>query len=391
MATASKYAAKIPVPFKPPPEWRVIAALGDVALMMLDDKNYKTSDLKVVSPETIVGVELEIENFTSRTDRVVGMTAHVDGSLRNNGIEFVTLPTKLKYLDALLQSFFTIYPITEANYSERTSVHVHVNCQNLSAKQIAGIALVYQTFERMLFNFIGQDRANSIFCVPWYQASNTINLSKIIEGADFRSLRRWQKYTALNLLPLTDRGTIEYRHLYGTCDKELIMRWVNIITSIHSFGSRNQLEKIKEVIKELNTSSAYNIFLTDVFGQYSDFLKVEGWQLAMEQGVIDSKIMLFDEDKIKPEEDDEDEPEDFLDETFAPPPPVRNVPRMPVLGEVPGQMDRAQLLRDLQAIRPRTGVRATVNLAPLTAVWEPVAQPMPATNPRPNPNEEEPF
>jgi hypothetical protein len=223
---------------------------------------------------------------------------HEDGSLRNNGREYVSVPVKAKYLEVLLTDFFKSCQITDRNYSDRTSTHIHVNVQDYTQDQLAALAMIYQVFERLLLNFVGEERANNIFCVPWCQANITTNLAQVIKSGNYRNLRQWSKYTALNLLAVTQKGTVEYRHLYGTCDVKVILTWVNIISSMHEYARVNKLEDIEKMIVDLNTSSAYEAFLHSVFTQWTDPLKIEGYQQAMEQGVIDVKLMLTDENGL---------------------------------------------------------------------------------------------
>lgn len=271
--------------------------------LMLPDKSYTLSKEGVAAPDLIVGLELEIENWRG-APHWDGFNRHEDGSLRNNGVEFVTHPTKTKFLKNLLQDFFVKNKVTEDNYSERCSTHVHVNCLDYTVPQLAALTLLYQTFERILFNFIGNDRDKNIFCVPWCQASITTNLANLIESGDWlQATHRWQKYTALNLASLRQRGTVEYRHLEGTCDINRIMTWVNIIAMMHEYARKIPIEDIKKTIMELNTSSAYDVFLKAVFGEYTNFLEINNFKEAMELGVIDAKIMLYKEDTPKKEID----------------------------------------------------------------------------------------
>ena len=74
------------------------------------------------------------------------------------------------------------------------------------------------------------------------------------------------KYTALNLLPIHDRGTIEFRHMAGTKDIEHLMTWINLILSLKKFALRNEPEYIWHRIETLNTTSEYRMFAEEVFG-----------------------------------------------------------------------------------------------------------------------------
>jgi hypothetical protein len=250
------------------------------------------------SPSRLIGLELEIENFPDRQDRE--MPAWVlteDGSLRNTGCEVVTKPFSIMYADSLLRHVYKAYGITEDNnYSDRCSVHVHVNCQDLTIGEVQQITLLYSTVERLLFKFIGKDRENNIFCVPWYQAGCSANLISKSEQNQKLFAKGWQKYTALNLIPLADRGTIEFRHLYGTCDVDKIITWLQMIDSMFGYVQRVPYAQLVDTITKMNTLSNYDAFIYDVFRENSRLLTGPEFRKALTLGVIDSKMMLKKED-----------------------------------------------------------------------------------------------
>lgn len=256
---------------------------------------YRTTAGELLSsPETLVGLELEIEGWRSSQigAAVNGFAYHADNSLRNNGVEYVTAPTRIKHLSALLGDFYSTFKVTDVNYSERCSTHVHLNVCDMTLDQLACLCLVYQVFERMLFNFVGNDRDKNIFCVPWSQANVNVNLVDLIKSGKWRDLQRWSKYTALNLLPVQTQGTVEFRHLHGTCSIPTIMQWVNLIGCMREWAMAVPLEEATHRVTELNTTSAYEALLQSVFGNFSRALEVGDYRLHMENGVIDAKLML---------------------------------------------------------------------------------------------------
>jgi hypothetical protein len=252
-------------------------------------------DARLPAGETLVGIELEIEDFPMGIRHAFGgFTFTNDGSLRNNGIEAITNPVAIKYVPSLLNGFFAHFGITAANYSERCSIHVHVNMQERTFEQVATIGLVYQTVERLLFKFVGNDRDQSIFCVPWCQSNMTFSaINKLVKG-DGVFLKTWQKYSALNLLPLTSKGTIEFRHLHGTCDVPRITQWIALIGKIVEYADRVSLADAKATIINMNTVSNYHAWLDGVFGEYADALRWTDSETLLSTGVIDSKLMLLE-------------------------------------------------------------------------------------------------
>jgi hypothetical protein len=268
--------------------------LPKVENYIVDDRHYNLGQTAVVLPNTYVGIELEIEGCRRGVDTLGGLlNQHEDGSLRNNGVEAVTCPMKMKFVEDLLHRFFTENEITERNYSDRCSTHVHVNVQDMTMEQVRSIALVYQTVERLLFHaFIGEERENNIYCVPWYQAGFTVAVMEKL-ALDANQIRHWVKYTALNMLPIREKGTIEFRHLKGTCDVEHIMTWLNLIGSIVKYGSNTAYDDVAKLIMEMNTVSNYEMFIRSVFGEYAHVLMASpNYQNILAFGVVDSKLLL---------------------------------------------------------------------------------------------------
>jgi hypothetical protein len=256
-------------------------------------------DTSMVLPDQLIGVELEIEDFpTTIRHAFDGMGFTTDGSLRNNGMEIITAPTACKYIPASLTAFFKRFEITDRNYSERCSTHVHFNMQERSPEQVAVICLLYQSVERLLFRFIGNDRDHSIFCVPWQQSNLTYQLVENLCSKDILSpLRRWQKYSALNLMPLLDKGTIEFRHMHGTHDVNLICSWINLCSRLIKFADTHTLEETKQQIINMNTVSNYRQWIDTLFGGQSALLfAMPDYELDLERGIIECKYMLMGKD-----------------------------------------------------------------------------------------------
>ena len=272
--------------------------MGAVENVMLKDKSYSEHPIyKLSNPDLIVGIECEIEGWSVEDElRHVGFHFETDGSLRNNGMEAITKPTKSKYVPALLESLYKHYKITENNYSQRCSTHVHVNCQDMTLEQVKLLALLYQVLERPIFGFIGHDRQDNIFCVPWSQCNLSVDFAhRFIYDPNY-TVRSWQKYTALNLLPLRDRGTVEFRHLEGTCDVERITAWLNIIGMMHKYAREHDYSDFKDTIMNMNSVSNYGAFIESVLGEHSRHLtSLPTYQEDISLGVVDCKLCMLSE------------------------------------------------------------------------------------------------
>jgi hypothetical protein len=247
-------------------------------------------------PTLIYGVELEIEglgNFGDLTDLcVAGVTYHADGSLRNNGAEYVTAPMRYHELEHTLTNFFNKNKLTEKNYSERCSVHVHTNVSDMTWEQFQTLVLIYQVFEKCLFGFIGNERERNIFCVPLY---DTILTRKVLSSptALINGSKAWEKYTALNFLPVWTQGSIEFRHMTGTCNMAYILTWCQIIGKMFAFAKKHTYEEIKTFFLTLNTTSLYADGVYRVFEEYAIYLtQVADFHQRVEDGVLAAKYAI---------------------------------------------------------------------------------------------------
>lgn len=234
----------------------------DADLLIFEKEYPFESTYKLVDRNTYLGIEVEIENV--RHFRRTSPYWHMieDGSLRNYGKEFVSLPIKAWRAEQALNTLFADLN-SDIEFTERTSVHIHMNIRTLTIPQLETLILTYIVFERALFNFIGEDRYNNIFCVPIIETQFGSNLSNLITRKQLAF--NWQKYTAMNALPIWDKGTLEFRHLGGTKDIKKILTWINILLSLKIFALQKSPEYIWDTILSLNTNSQYRMFGEEVF------------------------------------------------------------------------------------------------------------------------------
>ncbi len=252
----------------------------------------------------LYGLELEIEFATPEWEGN-GFRATEDGSLRHDGWEFISSPMNYDTIVDSLKRFFkraqgiSFDPDNVEHYSERTSVHVHTNCQDLTIPQVSSILLLYQVTERLLFNWIGNDRDKNIFCVPW---SETLirhqALNDLTHYISMSSVER-NKYTALNIVPLKSIGTIEWRHMAGEYNVDHIAMWLRIIGHFFRIARVTPYEEILDRVVNLNTSSQYDNLLDWVFQDEVIQLRQLGYTSYLEDGVLSVKYSLMKPAKLK--------------------------------------------------------------------------------------------
>lgn len=242
--------------------------------------------------ELIYGIELEIEHASFDWE-MAGFRATEDGSLRNGGVEYVSVPMYYPALAYSLTQFFSKFRPDEFNYSERTSIHVHTNCQDLTIEQLKNVLILYQVFEDVLFAWIGHDRDKNIFCVPWSQTRTTHKILDEIESFIKMSSVERNKYTALNLVPIQSQGTLEWRHMHGHGNVERILQWLRIIGHVYRVARSMDHKEVRELCVNLNTTSQYDQLLDMVFKDEATALRIPGYRLLLENGVLNMKYSLF--------------------------------------------------------------------------------------------------
>lgn len=237
----------------------------DTELATFEASNPFTPEHSIVDRNTYVGIEVEVENVQTFNQVSPYWTITEDGSLRNSGREFVSIPIKAYRAEQALNVLFKNTINKDVEFTERTSIHVHMNIRTLTIAQLEALVLTYMVFEKSLFSFAGEDRYNNIFCVPLVETDIGKHLNALIQRKHPHV--KWQKYTSLNLLPIMEKGTVEFRHLGGTGDIARIITWINLILSLKKFALQKPPSYIWSRIESLNTTSEYKMFGDEVFGE----------------------------------------------------------------------------------------------------------------------------
>jgi len=143
-----------------------------------------------------------------------------------------TLLASFKNLHASIQ-----YHEKSEAFSPRTSTHVHINCRTLDSEEARQLVLFYALFEEFFFAMVDKSRRANIHCVPLTETF----LPQIYRYDLTRYIKNWHKYTALNVIPLLKQGSIEFRHLQGTNDAQLLSEWLTTLDNLWQICQREEL------------------------------------------------------------------------------------------------------------------------------------------------------
>ena len=186
----------------------------------------------------LAGVEIELEGITARAPRFNYWTAKGDGSLRNRGMEFVCsspwggrdLYNAAIEIDGWL---FTAQP----EDTWRCSTHVHIDVRDMTVPQLKRMILAYAVYERILFKCSGFHRYKNNFCVALGFAQELVTTLSGAWGLnDSQFVSRltggWDKYSSINMLPINQFGSVEFRISEAKWRKGRLIRLVNRFLSL---------------------------------------------------------------------------------------------------------------------------------------------------------------
>ncbi|MGL4338403.1 MAG: amidoligase family protein [Turicibacter sp.] len=242
-----------------------------------------TKDFLVDNP---VGIEIETEWSEGGVINNFNFWSFVeDGSLKNHGLEYISVPVKKEWLEGAIQEITPILNHPNLEWSHRCSIHVHLNVSTLSVEQFHGLVASYIVLEELFFQLVAPHRKGNAYCYP----INDYPFNKHnIFGQD-------NKYCAFNCAPVSKQMTVEFRHMHGHSDVALLRKWIKCIYALYEFVINNSPERIEQIIMNLNSSSEYSLFVSSVFKELTELFDLTELQKKMEMSVLAAKFYLASE------------------------------------------------------------------------------------------------
>jgi hypothetical protein len=234
-----------------------------------------------------IGIEVELEKVRTKSSRVPYWTQTNDGSLKIKGREFTicVYSNKARQAIDILKDF-----LYTKDTSIRTSIHIHLNVDDLTHEQVALFAYYYFIFETPLIKYSG-GRFQNFFCVPinqWWRGSpNTIF--------------QWKKYSSINIYPTTHESknhhlhTIEFRSMRGNINPDYIQNWVDLIVNLKHFIKTQTFTNLTQLLLEGNQTSSYYSLLREAFKTKVDLLYYPEIETDIETSLSLLKFNLWDQ------------------------------------------------------------------------------------------------
>lgn len=192
-----------------------------------------------------VGIEIEVEG-----KRLPGSTVEpppmpwqykVDHSLRGeeNGEYVLANPILFSEVPQALSKLWDAFEKAKTKFddSNRTSVHIHLNCQKWYLNRLASFAALHFILEEVLTEWCGEHRVGNLFCLRAKDAEAIITwMKKFIQCDGERDLPDGLHYSGFNVQALQKFGSVEIRTLRGVTDPNVIQDWVAIYERLYNLS-----------------------------------------------------------------------------------------------------------------------------------------------------------
>lgn len=242
-----------------------------------------------------VGIEIECEGHNLPEADLVHpwWITHADGSLRaqdgGQALEYVfRRPVKRDKVGEALEHLQKQFEAKASKLADsyRTSVHVHLNAQDLTVKQVYTWICMYIILEDMLTEFCGSRRMGNLFCLRASDAEYmTQELVRAAKDDYYATLNQDQlRYASCNVKALFDHNSLEFRSMRGTSDTKLIEMWTNLLLDVKDASLK--LDNPAALVQALSAKTPGG-FLQEFFPERMiGFIKgFKDWEKRMLEGV----------------------------------------------------------------------------------------------------------
>lgn len=227
--------------------------------------------------EGLFGIEIEAEGKGMQLVDNKFWRTEDDGSLRGDypesRAEFVLKhPITGDKVKPALVSLEKALEGAVFDFSFRTSVHVHVNVQELTHTQLLNFIYTYLLLEEPLMTYCGKERKGNRFCLRLADAEGMLGTLKKLFYDGSESIRDFRgddiRYSAINIAALQKYGSLEFRAMRGNLEVDTICTWVEALGKIREYAIT--VKDPQEVLKEFQNMEPKE-FLKSVLGGVSKF------------------------------------------------------------------------------------------------------------------------
>ena len=225
--------------------------------------------------KSFFGMEVECEGSALKLPSPEGSNWTVvrDGSLRGvfptEAAEFIfSKPLSLLGSVKAINELVDLQKNAELKFSFRTSVHTHMNVLDLTAQEVSRIIYTYYLLEPLLMDYCGKTRRGNRFCVELkdsgFLQEQVTNFIKFGFKRIHNLSEAKMKYSSLNLYTMNRHGTIEFRGMRGTLDKEVLVTWLKMLDHLRSYAISSP--SMEAIAKDF-TSNPPAVFVEKALGR----------------------------------------------------------------------------------------------------------------------------
>lgn len=240
---------------------------------------------RAVAGELALEIEVEGANLPRINDK--WWRSEDDGSLKGEGVEYVMkAPQDLdKLIEALsdLEERFKVQG-SRVDESFRAGIHVHVNVQELSFKQVMTLACCYLIVEEVLVDYCHPSRAGNHFCYRAIDAGGLVKaLYDFTATGNIRYINTDNiRYSAMNFTSLFKYGSLEFRALESTKDYKKVVNWAGVLRQIKRASMK--YANPREVYKAFDELGPRE-FARQLLGGYADKFLVGEYEQKILDGM----------------------------------------------------------------------------------------------------------
>lgn len=232
---------------------------------------------KLVKGEVGIEIEVEGKNLPSVTQEhaPAPWVYKADHSLRGdeNGEYVLKAPIKFSDVPGTLSKLWDHFEKCKTKFddSNRTSVHIHLNCQDFHLNRLTAFCALHFILEEVLTEWCGEHRVGNLFCLRAKDAEAIITwLKKFIQNDGEYTLPEGLHYAGLNAQALQKFGSIEIRTLRGVSDPNVIQDWVRIYERLYKLSAEF---KNPEEICDWFSANGPTAFFERILGDVSSVVK----------------------------------------------------------------------------------------------------------------------
>lgn len=232
--------------------------------------------LNKVPTQGQVGLEIEVEGKHLPTSPTKFWTVTEDHSLRGDEkweyvlkkpLNFEVVPEALDQLWEMFKDKGSVF-----DDSNRTSVHVHLNCQEFYLNRLAAFCGIYFALEDALTHWCGDHRVGNLFCLRGQDAPAIVTqIKKFIRSDGQHNIHEMLHYSGLNANALKKYGSLEVRTLRFSPDVQVIKDWVNILKRIYDISA--EFSDPREVCTMLSGGGGAVVFFEEILGPMASIVR----------------------------------------------------------------------------------------------------------------------